>query len=148
MLQSRNKFLPLLAMQLVPPWTELARFQAPRIRCSTKLQTQCNIRPILNGTEQTASGAGSGTYEAKELISLGLKDIKWLSNRNIGIKGGAGTSKPVIGIGTMALILQNCKGEVFEFDIPNVRIVEVTLLKPQELYEYFGLKVEMYCTRS
>ena len=47
----------------------------------------------------------------------------------------------------MPLIVQNSKGEVSELDIPNVRLVEgfqVTLLKPQELYEYFGFKVDIY----
>jgi hypothetical protein len=46
----------------------------------------------------------------------------------------------------MPLIVQNSKGEVSQFDIPNVRLVEgceVTLLKPQELYEYFGFKVDL-----
>jgi hypothetical protein len=76
-----------------------------------------------------------------------LKNIKWYKNRYATVAGGSGKPKVLIGNGTLPATVRNSRGEISEFDIPNVRVVEnfgVFLIKPQELYKAFGFEVDMH----
>jgi hypothetical protein len=65
--------------------------------------------------------------------------LRYDKTRYTTVAGGSGKPNVVITI-------RNSRGEISEFDIPNVRLVEilVILIKPQDLYEVFGFKIHMY----
>ena len=53
-----------------------------------------------------------------------LKNIKWYKNRYATVAGGSGKPNVAIGTGTVPVTVRNSRGEISEFDIPDVRLVD------------------------